>query len=47
MGGLVFQIEGKYLVARYETSLLGFLPHASGIATNALRARYTSPDSPV
>ncbi|MFC7225677.1 nicotinate phosphoribosyltransferase [Halalkalicoccus sp. GCM10025322] len=45
-GGPVFQIEGNYLdFARYETSLLGFLSHASGIATNALRARYAAPDS--
>lgn len=42
----MFQIEGQYLeFVRYETALLGFLSHASGIATNVLRARYTAPDS--
>ena len=45
-GGPVFQIEGNYLdFARYETALLGFLSHATGIATNALRARCAAPDS--
>lgn len=45
-GGPVCQIEGNYLdFARYETALLGFLSHASGIATNALRARCAAPDS--
>lgn len=45
-GGPVIQIEGRYLdFARYETALLGFLSHASGIATNALRARYAAPES--
>jgi nicotinate phosphoribosyltransferase len=45
-GGPVFQIEGRYLdFARYETALLGFLSHATGIATNALRARRAAPDS--
>lgn len=45
-GEPVFQIEGQYLdFARYETSLLGFLSHVSGIATNALRARCATPDS--
>lgn len=45
-GGPVAQIEGKYLVfVRYETALFGFLSHASGIATNALRARCAAPDS--
>lgn len=35
-GGPVMRIEGNYRdFARYETSLLGFLSHASGIATNA------------
>jgi nicotinate phosphoribosyltransferase len=35
-GGPVMRIKGKYSdFARYETSLLGFLSHASGIATNA------------
>lgn len=35
-GGSVLRIAGKYRdFARYETSILGFLSHASGIATNA------------
>ena len=47
-GGPVMRIEGNYRAfARYETSLLGFLSHASGIATNALRARHTAPDVPL
>ncbi len=47
-GGPVMSIEGNYLdFARYETSLLGFLSHASAIATNALRARRAAPDSTV
>jgi nicotinate phosphoribosyltransferase len=47
-GGPVMRIEGDYLdFARYETSLLGFLSHASAIATNALRARRAAPDSTV
>lgn len=45
-GGPVMRIEGQYTeFARFETALLGFLSHASGIATNALRARRTAPDS--
>jgi nicotinate phosphoribosyltransferase len=45
-GGPVMRIEGTYAAfARYETSLLGFLSHASGVATNALRARRAAPDS--
>ncbi|WP_231184968.1 nicotinate phosphoribosyltransferase [Haladaptatus sp. DYF46] len=45
-GGPVMSIEGSYLdFARYETSLLGFLSHASGMATNALDARFAAPDS--
>lgn len=45
-GGPVLRIEGEYLdFCRYETSLLGFLSHASGIATKALRARRAAPDS--
>jgi len=37
-GGPVLRIRGSYLsFARYETSLLGFLSQASGIATNAFR----------
>lgn len=45
-GGPVLRIEGDYRsFARYETSLLGFLSHASGIATNALEARVAAPDA--
>jgi len=47
-GGPVCRIEGSYLdFARYETALLGFLSHASAIATNALGARCAAPDSTV
>jgi nicotinate phosphoribosyltransferase len=47
-GGPVMRIEGNYLdFARHETALLGFLSHASAIATNALRARRAAPDSQV
>jgi nicotinate phosphoribosyltransferase len=47
-GGPVMSIEGNYLdFARYETSLLGFLSHASGMATSALDARLAAPDSVV
>jgi len=47
-GGPVLRIEGPYLeFARFETSLLGFLSHASGMATNALEARRAAPDSTV
>ncbi len=45
-GGPVLRIEGPYReFCRYETSLLGFLSHASGIATHALRARRAAPES--
>ena len=45
-GGPVLRIEGDYLeFARLETSLLGFLSHASGIATAALDVRRAAPDS--
>ena len=45
-GGPVLRITGEYLdFAVYETALLGFLSHASGMATNALRARRAAPDS--
>ncbi|WP_136716762.1 nicotinate phosphoribosyltransferase [Halorientalis salina] len=45
-GGPVLRIEGTYRdFCVFETSLLGFLSHASGIATNALRARRAAPDS--
>ncbi len=47
-GGPVLTIEGNYLdFARYETSLLGFLSHASGMATKALEARVAAPESSV
>ncbi|SIQ67983.1 nicotinate phosphoribosyltransferase [Haladaptatus litoreus] len=47
-GGPVCTIEGNYLdFARHETSLLGFLSHASGMATNALEARVAAPDSQI
>ncbi|GAA0651071.1 nicotinate phosphoribosyltransferase [Salarchaeum japonicum] len=47
-GGPVLRIEGRYReFARYETSLLGFLSHASGVATAALDARRAAPDSQV
>jgi nicotinate phosphoribosyltransferase len=45
-GGPVMRIEGSYReFARYETSLLGFLSHASALATRALEARLAAPDS--
>ncbi|WP_096389777.1 nicotinate phosphoribosyltransferase [Halopenitus persicus] len=47
-GGPVMRIEGPYLAfARFETSLLGFLSHASGIATAALDCRAAAPNSTV
>jgi nicotinate phosphoribosyltransferase len=47
-GGPVMRVEGPYLeFARLETSLLGFLSHASGIATNALEVRRAAPESSV
>jgi Nicotinic acid phosphoribosyltransferase len=47
-GGPVMRIEGAYReFARLETSLLGFLSHASGMATAARRVRAAAPDSPV
>jgi nicotinate phosphoribosyltransferase len=47
-GGPVMRIAGSYLdFARLETALLGFLSHASGIATAARRVREAAPDSPV
>ena len=47
-GGPVLRIEGPYLeFARLETSLLGLLSHASGIATAALEARVAAPDSSI
>ncbi|MFA1609947.1 nicotinate phosphoribosyltransferase [Halobellus rubicundus] len=45
-GGPVMRIEGDYLeFARLETSILGFLSHASGVATAALDVRRAAPDS--
>ncbi|AZQ15593.1 MULTISPECIES: nicotinate phosphoribosyltransferase [Halorubrum] len=45
-GGPVMRIEGPYLAfARLETSLLGFLSHASGVATAGLDCRVTAPDT--
>lgn len=45
-GGPVMRISGPYAeIARYETSLLGFLSQASGFATRALQARHAAPDS--
>ena len=47
-GGPVMRISGPYLsFARLETSLLGFLSHASGIASAALEIRQAAPDTPV
>jgi len=45
-GGPVVRIEGSYRdFGVFETSLLGFLSHQSGITTSALRARRAAPDS--
>ena len=47
-GGPVLRVEGPYLeCCRLETALLGFLSHATGVATQALRARRAAPDSTV
>ena len=47
-GGPVLRIEGTYLeFAALETSLLGFLSHASGVATAALECRRAAPESNV
>ncbi|UIO99729.1 nicotinate phosphoribosyltransferase [Halobaculum sp. CBA1158] len=47
-GGPVMRIEGEYLeFAALETSLLGFLSHASGVATAALACRRAAPDANV
>ncbi len=44
-GGPVLRIEGPYLeFCRLETSLLGFLSQASGMATAALEARRAAPE---
>ena len=45
-GGPVMRIEGQYLeFCRLETALLGFLSHATGVATRALEVRRAGPDS--
>jgi len=47
-GGPVARIEGPYRAfARYESSLLGFLAHASGIASAAWRVRAAARDRTV
>ena len=47
-GGPVLRVEGPYRsFARYESSLLGFLAHASGIATAAMRVRAAAGDRTV
>jgi nicotinate phosphoribosyltransferase len=47
-GGPVMRISGPYLsFCRLETALLGFLSHATGMATAALEARRVAPDSTV
>ncbi len=44
----VFQICGKYLdFARYETAILGFLCHSSGIATKAAKIKLVAGNLPV
>ncbi len=45
-GGPVVRIEGRYReFCRLETALLGFLSHATGVATRALEVRRAGPDS--
>lgn len=45
-GGPVMRLKGPYLeFARWETALLGYLSHASGMATKALIARRAAPDT--
>jgi nicotinate phosphoribosyltransferase len=47
-GGPVMRVQGRYLdFARHETALLGFLSHASAVATRALDVRTAAPDSTV
>ncbi|ERG96013.1 nicotinate phosphoribosyltransferase [Haloquadratum walsbyi] len=47
-GGPVLRIRGNYLdFAKLETSILGFLSHASGIATAASDARTAAPSSTI
>lgn len=44
----VLRIEGRYRTfARYEQSLLGFIAHASGVATSAMRVRTAARDATV
>jgi nicotinate phosphoribosyltransferase len=45
-GGPVMRIEGPYLeFCRFETSLLGLLSHATGMATAALEVRRVAPET--
>jgi len=45
-GGPVVRIAGPYRsFCRFETTILGFLSQASGMATNALRARLAAPET--
>ena len=45
-GGPVMRITGRYLdFAPYETALLGFLSHATGFATRALKVRLADLDT--
>jgi nicotinate phosphoribosyltransferase len=45
-GGPVLRIEGPYLeFCRLETAMLGFLSHATGMATAALETRRAAPES--
>ncbi|MEZ3116291.1 nicotinate phosphoribosyltransferase [Halobaculum sp. MBLA0147] len=45
-GGPVLRIEGSYLAfAELETALLGFLSHATGVATAALACRVAAPET--
>ena len=47
-GGPVLRVEGPYRAfARYESPLLGFLAHASGIATAAMEVRAAARDRTV
>jgi len=47
-GGPVLRVEGPYRAfARFESPLLGFLAHASGIATAAMRVRAAARDRTV
>ena len=45
-GGPVLRVEGSYLAfAELETALLGFLSHATGVATAALACRRAAPET--